>query len=179
MTEEQFRRWATFAIRMAHRGWPHIPRKSRKLVARAVKEVLREVRHDYPLSDVGDWDGYYRDEDGRLVDKKCIVGDAVQTTEEGFNPYYWEDGKSYRGRSSRNERWYDTYWVRVNCCLRAGLDLAVSPSAGVLGFEICDLRRMYRGNIPTWINDGRWVNQKGEQDIPDLNVGKCEVGIWL
>jgi len=36
------------------------------------------------------------------------------------------------------------------CCIRAGFDVAVSQSAGVLGFTAGDLRRMYNGVVQDW-----------------------------
>lgn len=46
-----------------------------------------------------------------------------------------------------------------------------------LRFAIC--AACIAENIPAWINNGEWVNDKGEQDDPDLNKGECAVGIWL
>jgi hypothetical protein len=177
MTPEQYSRWARFAIRMAHRGWKGVPRKSRRTVANGVKAILREVRDHHDLKDVGDWDGYVR-VDGVMECVPVVVSDLVLDYEGEFNPFYYEDGK-HEGRSRRNWAWREKWWSRVECCLRAGLDLASGPSAGVLGFEICDLRRMYRNNIPTWINNGEWENPSGEPVTVDLNRGECAVGIWL
>lgn len=45
MTPEQFRNWQTFSLRMAHRGWERLPRKSRKKVAGMVKEFFRDLQY--------------------------------------------------------------------------------------------------------------------------------------
>lgn len=55
------------------------------------------------------------------------------------------------------EQWDQQFGGPVRCCLRAGLDFACSPSAGVLGFTAGDIRRMYPEGVPDW------VFPKGEQ----------------
>jgi hypothetical protein len=39
----------------------------------------------------------------------------------------------------------------VGSCIRAGLDCASAPSAGVLGFTAGDIRRMYPEGVPEWV----------------------------
>lgn len=192
MTQEQYSRWVRFAIRMAHRGWPRLPRKSRKKVAEMVKDFFRCLDKDL-VPRIRSWDD--TDDCAKCVANRpeaertgnwyklntcgcgTLVCDEVMIHTEDLNPNEYLDGAKEGGRTYR--RWEETWGNRVQCCIRAGLDLASEPSAGVLGFEICDLRRMYRGNIPAWINNGEWVNSKGEHDIPDLNHGECAIGIWL
>jgi|SRR6185369_1250554 len=192
MTEQQFTRWYRFALRMAHRGWPRLPRKSRKKIASMIKDFFRGLDREL-VARIRSWDD--TDKCAKCVANRpeaeqtrnwyklntchcgTLVCDEVQILIEDENPNEYIDGASQGGRDYR--RWEETWGNRVQCCIRAGLDLASEPSAGVLGFEICDLRRMYRNNIPAWINNGKWVNSKGEQDIPDLNQGKCAVSIWL
>lgn len=176
MTEQQFKRWYTFALRMAHRGFPRLPRKSRKKVAEMIKHVISDIRDNYELEEIGDWDGYIDGPNGGLICTPCIVSDCLSDHESCFNPFYYEDGNCEGGRSYRNFQWEEKWWGRVQCCLRAGLDVAVRPSAGVLGFTVCDLRRMYRGNIPAWVNND-WHDPEGRP--ADLNQGECAVGIWL
>lgn len=190
MTTVQYSRWVRFALRMAHRGWPRLPRKSRKKVAEMVKDFFQCLDKDL-VPRIGSWDD--TDECNECVANRpeaestrnwtklnnchcrTLVCDGVTCLLDDRNPheYGYSDGGGYQYR-----RWDETWGCRVRCCIRAGLDLASEPSAGVLGFEICDLRRMYRGNIPVWINNGEWENQRGKAN-PDLNKGECAVGIWL
>lgn len=193
MTSEQYSRWVRFALRMAHRGWPRLPRKSRKRVAGMVKDFFRCLDKEL-VPRIRSWDDTDRCEvcAAALVEARrtqnwrkvntcpcdrTLVCDVVACLVQDRNPCEYNDDVLDGGYQYR--QWDELWGERVRCCIRAGLDLASEPSAGVLGFEICDLRRMYRGNIPAWINDGRWVNDKGEQDYPDLNQGECAVGIWL
>lgn len=73
------------------------------------------------------------------------------------------------------DQWDEQWGGPVRCCIRAGMDLASSPSAGVVGFTACDLRRMYPEGIPDWIN--QFFDGDGEP--VDLNTGDCRVGVWL
>lgn len=174
MTPEQYLRWKNFAIRMAHRGWPRLPRKSRRFVASCVKDFFRSLEQDYLregrwrsntdpgdrnyglLSRIRDWDNTdshstWRDEYGHSSNGPYI-SDIVSGMEEHWNPHYWAyDSRDYK-------RWDERWGTRIRCCIRAGLDVASSPSAGVVGFCVGDLKRMYSGNIPPWI-DAFFVNR--------------------
>lgn len=45
----------------------------------------------------------------------------------------------------------DRWALPVACCVRAALDCAAGPSAGVFGFTAGDLRRAYPDGVPEWI----------------------------
>jgi hypothetical protein len=49
------------------------------------------------------------------------------------------------------EQWDEQWGSPVRCCIRAGLDCASAPSAGVLGFTAGDVRRMYPEGVPEWV----------------------------
>ena len=49
------------------------------------------------------------------------------------------------------DQWDEQWGGPVRCCVRAGLDFASEPSAGVLGFTAGDLRRMYPEGVPDWV----------------------------
>lgn len=48
-------------------------------------------------------------------------------------------------------QWDEQWGGPVHCCVRAGLDFAAAPSAGVLGFTAGDVRRMYPEGVPDWV----------------------------
>ena len=51
----------------------------------------------------------------------------------------------------------DRWASPVACCVRAGMDCASSPSAGVIGFTAGDIRRMYPEGVPDWVKgDEAW-----------------------
>jgi hypothetical protein len=201
MTPEQYNRWARFAIRMAHRGWPRLPRKSRKKIAGMVKEFFGQLgllaEYDATLiSRIRSWDNTDRCaecaanlEEARRTQNwykvntcpcdRTLICDLMMELTDQWNPNYYSDNERGVEGGYRYRQWNDTWGNRVSCCIRAGLDLASEASAGVLGFEVCDLRRMYRNNIPAWINNGEWEDHSGERVTVDLNSGECAVSIWL
>jgi len=69
---------------------------------------------------------------------------------------------------------YDTQWFGpVRCCIRAGVDMACEPSAGVIGFSAGDVRRMYPEGVPDWVfpPDERlqyWLSDKLNGTFTDM-----------
>jgi hypothetical protein len=49
------------------------------------------------------------------------------------------------------EQFSDQWLGPVRCCIRAGIDFACEPSAGVLGFTAGTVRRMYPDGVPDWV----------------------------
>lgn len=87
----------------------------------------------------------------------------------------WDE--KYEDRDTMaHDRFEDDWYGPVRCCLRAGLDLACEPSAGVLGFTVGTLREMYPEGIPGWIADGFLDANESPADIRDCAP---EVSIWL
>ena len=66
---------------------------------------------------------------------------------------------------------FHRFEAQISCCIRAGFDVAVAPSAGVLGFTVGTLRRMYDGDIPDWISN--FFKEPLTDDVPD------DMGVWL
>jgi hypothetical protein len=149
MTAEQYARWKDFSYRMVN-----IVRNARhKSPSRAqVKENITfffECRMD-PYEEwrrVRDWDHTERTDGDR---HPMCVGDHISDLAEHFIPGYWslpyEDEKPGVYDKARN-RWVGP----VACCVRAGLDMASEPSAGVIGFTAGDVRRMYPEGVPAWV----------------------------
>jgi len=151
MTREQFERWRDFAVRMAERGYPDATRHRTDKIQEKVQDYFswREFQNDWP--EIKDWDGNGDD---------YYLGDAVN---EFFDEYrHWKpETETYGGK----------FYSQVTCCIRAGFDMAVKQSGGVLGFTVGDLRRMFDGNVPDWIIKNDW-------DIP-LEQAPDDVPIWL
>jgi hypothetical protein len=176
MTELEYKRWKSFSLRMAHRAFSLRLRKSRRALAWFVKDFFRLLDSDYfqinerlPVAWDSKWgmdnNHHLRSEEflrDRIVSwdnteehptwrdnynhSTCgpFICDIVSMRMEQWNPFYWGDDHRYK-------RWDELWGDRIRCCLRAGIDMAVSPSAGVLGFTAGDLRRMYRGKVPDWV----------------------------
>jgi hypothetical protein len=170
ITHEQYERWKDFSLRMARTCF----KRKRNPDA---EEIEANVEHFFEcLSDaervlIVNWDRsdpyppespYHLDYYGR-IDHPLCVGDLCKEHEDGWDPHYWED------RTSRQrDRDYDQFVSPVVCCIRAGLDMAVAPSAGVAGYTAGDLRKMYPDGVPDWITGGEnhhWYYAfSGEQD---------------
>jgi len=173
MTNEQFARWEDFAIRMAQKCFGRNRRPNRLWI----EEVVRAFFDDFDSDDiccVSNWDhslpypeGHCcRRHDGREWVSPYGVGDMMPE----FLDSYRDDGRRcvcatcnrggwFRDEGCRceeiqelcYEQWDDQWGGPVRCCIRAGLDCASSPSAGVIGFTAGDVRRMYPEGVPEWV----------------------------
>lgn len=146
MTGEQFQRWKDFALRMARACYPGTMRNpSRKWIIARVEEFIDDMEEYHPR--ISDWDSCWSNSAPR--DYPCV---SVRMLE-----YEWEwmpnsikrleDAENLEPFETARERWFGP----VCCCVRAGLDMASEPSAGVVGFTLGDLRKMYPEGIPEWV----------------------------
>lgn len=154
MTPLQYRRWYDFARRMALRGFPDATEERRKKIAKEVRRVLWCMEYDAPA--IVDWDA-----------SPVYVGDRVSELLDGRH-YHEKFLKSGEVEPRRNR-----FLAQVECCIRAGLDVASEPSAGVVGFTVGDIRRMYPLGIPAWIAEFFTVPGPLSDAMPD------DAGVWL
>ena len=192
ITKEQYERWKDFAVRMAKTCFMNRRRPGWKEILSNV-ECFFDYLDPEDLKGIVDWDNsdpyppespYYRRtyrtlcrhchgtkkpdcphscEDGKIYNYASpgYVGDMCSEMSENWNPYYWEDisDKEYQKRDEQ-------FCSPVKCCIRAGLDMAVAPSEGVIGFTAGDIRKMYPQGVPDWITGGRehrwsyWLQDK-------------------
>lgn len=171
MNAEQYERWADFARRMARThygkrsrgrqvGRQYVRAASPEWIAESVEIVLREC---LPKMDrIEDWDGNGDDMNGRRRGLVCVSDlfcDVIYWGEALDEEPEMHDANG-DGPTAAWEAWEEMWAQPVNCCVRAGLDLAGSPSAGVVGFTVGDLRRMYPEGIPSWIT-GQYKGKDG------------------
>ena len=190
MTKLQFERWKDFALRMALL-WPSDPvdGPSREWIRDEVCDFLQHWVPEVEL--VTNWDSgpaYICDRMSQWKTERVeyLMCDLVSTY-----TWHWMNlhvnlfcdsgrcntGELFEGYDTPLEEELTELWSSpVMCCVRAGLDLASAPSAGVVGFTVCDLRKMYPEGIPDWINTGF---KDKDDNLVDLNSGNCDVGIWL
>ena len=152
MNKRQFRRWRSFAIKMAKHAYPNATPARQAKILEAVEWLMWIFEEDQP--GIVSWD--------HSTDGYEYVGDKISTLmyERGWERHELRDG-SLETRFSN----------QVSCCIRAGLDVAAEPSAGVVGFDVGMLRRMYPRGIPDWVNEG--FNVPITDQIPDSE------GVWL
>jgi len=152
MTRLQYRRWYDFARRMALRTMDVTPARRAKIM-KEVRHILWILENDVP--EIASWDG-----------PGCYVGDEVDRIlyDRGHNS---ERQYSNGNVDQREHRFIN----QVSCCIRAGLDVALTPSAGVLGWTVGDLRRMYPLGLPAWV--ASYFVEPITTDVSD------EMGVWL
>jgi hypothetical protein len=130
VTKKQFKRWMWFSMRMAKRAIPCTERRRERILTEIKSYFRSRIQHrDWP--EMEDWDGNAGN---------CCVCDQINEFFDGY--LHWNKKKQEIGGKFFNQ---------ITCCLRAGFDLAVSPSAGVIGFTAEDLRRMWKGKVPGWV----------------------------
>lgn len=162
ITPEQYGRWRDFSIRMALTCFKRKRNPDAAEIERNVEHFFECLSSEDLLSIV-DWDNsdaYPEGSRDHGLDyfghprHAMLVTDMCKEHEDGWNPHYWEDRTD-----AQIDRHYERFVSPVVCCIRAGLDMAVSPSAGVMGFTAGDLRAMYPDGLPDWITGGtnhRW-----------------------
>lgn len=163
MTQEQYERWKDFAYRMARVCYAGNKEPSSEEIVGQLDDVFGdtgELQYEYApgvkaWSLVVDWD-HSELFGGRQADLVC---DLVSGWGEHWNPHYWRSLDSEEEREGPEDdrplfEDSDDQWCGpASACLRAGLDLASSPSMGVLGFTAGDVRRMYPEGVPQWVKD--------------------------
>lgn len=141
MTEEQYERWKDFSTRMVNIV------KSAKAKKPSRKQVLENVNFffdermepDEEWKNVTSWD--------YTKSKGSSPSDHMIELAEDFVPNYWSCG------DDKYEAEQKKFCGPVHCCVRAGLDLACNPSAGVAGFTAGNIREMYPDGVPEWVKD--------------------------
>lgn len=215
MTDKQYEQWKDFALRMARTCWKGRRNPGRKWLEEAVLDVFDSIKvEDLPL--IQDWDNSDAYPEGhpsfrvdRYGDSACppYMGDLLAEWRWDYVPTNARMPTKLASRIERaNDRgdddlaedleraWVDHWSDPVSCCVRAGLDLAVAMSDGVLGFTAGDVRAMYPEGVPDWISrhwdDGESIGVKavipGVGFVPEPK-GPCEkfadmpdnASVWL
>lgn len=186
MTPEQFGRWKDFACRMARHAYPCYREANRKKIEGFVRDFFWTYfdGQSETISGTDSWDQgpdvYVCDlmsdyeTDGIDVAWRCpgdrvadfLDAAAAETFESAYKGWQGEDRDDF-WRYRRKSIWCD----RVRCCVRAGLDVVAEPSAGVVGFRVGDLRRMYPEGLPDWV--AGWFEAPITAETPD------DMGVWL
>lgn len=170
MTPEQYERWQDFATRMAKTCFVQSRRPNRLWI----EEVVADFFDGFPAADivcVESWDNAHAYPEGHSFrrqgphgqwDAPGGIGDHMAeflATYEGYPPYcavcatpgFAAECDCDQVDEMYHEQWQDQWGGPVRCCIRAGLDSANGPAAGVLGFTAGDIRRMYLAGVPDWV----------------------------
>jgi hypothetical protein len=158
MTPEQYKHWKDFAFRMARTCYATNRRPSRDWIVDVLDDFFYELDDADYVGSIISWD----DSDGTNT---CVSDHVTLLLDE------YEDLADYRCPSCRSHcylrdadncqceeiraaaytQWDDQWGGPVHCCIRAGLDMASAPSAGVIGFTAGQVRRMYPEGVPDWV----------------------------
>jgi len=136
-------------MRGARDEWPNMTARRRKKLVWAVKDFLECCEEE--IAEIKDWDNG----PSYVCDQMLDFLDMNSWTHE------WPDGIWREGK----------FADQVSCCFRAGLDVASSPSAGVLGFDVGMLRRMWPRGVPAYV--------RNFFQPPLTNADPPTLGVWL
>jgi len=134
----QFDRWQDFAIRMAQSVFETATKVRQEKIIKNVKDYFSEREFQDDWDGINDWDGNGDD---------YFLGDDV-------NDYF----DIYRHWNSKTGEYEGKFLNQITCCIRAGFDMAVKQSGGVVGFTVGDVRKMFDGKVPDWIKKRDWEN---------------------
>ena len=201
MTQVANERWIDFSTRIARACYADNEQPSLKWILDSLECIFTEIKDD--LSLYTSWDDtepypkdheYYNSKDP--TDRPLLLSSLIS---EGIeDEIYARIHRHSTEKESRvlekllerrdKDRWLEAYnhlknqivhrWSSpVHCCLRAGIDVAKSPSAGVVGFVVGDLKKMYPEGIPDWICD-KWTDKRTGLQA-DLNALPDDLEIVL
>lgn len=174
MTREQYERWVDFATRMA-RTYPQRNAAMREAFESCVVNFIECHTSDgKDIAGVSGWDEG-KNGSGYACDHFSEWWWSTMRVWYDAPRDYYEDRRR-GGTPKAFERWEERWVTPVSCCIRAGLDMASAPSAGVVGFTVGDLKRMYPEGIPAWVSEGM-MDDEGKP--VDLNAEPASQGVWL
>lgn len=173
MTTKQFRKMKVFALRMT----PTAIRGGRwqKELRDHVLEVLSRLdceNFGIHYSTITNWDHHepIPGDDGTCgfawSHPRALLCDFM-------SEYCWDHNlkKEKEDRKGNCEVVDSKMGIALRCCIRAACDVAVAPSAGVLGWTVGDLKKMWKGRkLPKWVTDF-WEG--------DITTAPDEAAIWL
>jgi hypothetical protein len=172
MTLKQFRRMKVFALRMIK----IMPKHHRKALKDHVPNILSHMdceNFSLHYSQIIDWDhsvDWTKEEEAadpsrRHYSKNRLMCDWVGTE---YGEY---DSTLTRERENSDGDYATSLRGSLQCVIRAALDVGASPSAGVVGYTVGDLRKMWAPRpIPKWVI-GFF---KG-----DITKAADDMGVWL
>lgn len=156
MTRLEYGRWINFSIRMAKHAWPNMTEQRKKRLKEEILSFFQWELKDCPdyIAAVDDWDT------SPDRDQYCLCS-SVDSFFDQFE--HWDE--------RTGERKDNRFFTQIVCCIRAGFDIAVKQSGGVLGFTVGDLRRMFPNGLPAWVT---------KDFVPPLTIDTPDSGsIWL
>lgn len=162
MDATQFAHWKQLSLGLARTYQNLTPRRKAKLLEEVENCIEWVVCNG--LDTIGDWDN------GVKIDGR-YGHDSVGTR---VDEYLWESRYEIErkyGRRGRVELVTGRFGQMLSACVRAGFDVAVAPSGGVIGFTVGDLRSIFDGALPDWVSN--FFVPPVDAATPDAE------GVWL
>lgn len=164
--------WSQFAERMAWEVYRwRTPERRRKLIDR-VRDWLDRFWSNYEPHQVADWDGNGAPEIGDYGGWRCYPCDDFTRYMDSDGLSHWHEGKC--------EEINGEFGTQVMCCIRAGFDVAVTPSGGVIGdrFTAGMIRRMFPEGLPDYV-DAFFHGPDTKADAPRFETLPNDMMVWL
>jgi hypothetical protein len=133
MNKTQLRRWKKVSIGLARDCHPNLTEARRAKLVEQVEDCIDTLVWNNGPEAIKNWDGNRG---------SVYVCDAVSN---------FIDERHYHVRTSTSEPYENRFARQVTACVRAGFELAVAPSAGVIGFTVGDLRTIFNRRLPQWV----------------------------
>ena len=163
MDKQQYDRWKDFSLRMAKTCFRNSRRPTSIWIVEQVESWFswRDYQEDW--NEYNSWDQdrwplcdaireFYEDLEPCVRCKACKHENCRQNY-----PHYEDSCPICERKCNCDDIEYAAYgqfsdqWLGpIQCCIRAGIDMACEPSAGVVGFTAGDVRRMYPEGVPEW-----------------------------
>lgn len=180
MTPFQADNWRQFAELMAaetHR-WRTEPRCQR--VVREVRYLIDCFIDSWGLDMIGSWDGnQVNGRGGRMVERYGRPNLEIAYPCDDFDSMLHDRQLSHWDERNSCERQTD-FASAVMCCIRAGFDVAVHPSGGVVGarYTVGMLRRMFPAGLPRYVDDF-FHGPDSDSAAPHLSTLSPAMRVWL
>ncbi len=162
MNQEQFDRWKQVSLGLAKSYKDLTPTRKSNLLEEVDNCIEWVVCNG--LETVDDWDSSVTINGVRHSCASTRVDDFLWENRYEFERHY---------KNGNVELVRGKFGDMLSASVRAGFDMAVAPSAGVVGFSVGDLRDIFDGTIPDWIAD-----QFGDNKAMLLSAAPSE-GVWL
>ena len=174
MTLTQYRRMCVFALRMVKLQ----PRRYRSNCRYWVREMLYRMsckNYGIYYPHIIDWDHSesHTDEEIAAAPWKLCTRKASYLCDylKAHNGMGEQEPELSRERPDKHGDCETVLLTCVTVCIRAACDVAVAPSAGVVGYTCGDLRKMWgQSPLPKWACD--FFSE-------DITNAKDEEAIWL
>jgi hypothetical protein len=153
MNLTQYRRMCVFAMRMVKVIPKHHQRACREHVAEVLSHI-NCVNFSLHYSQIIDWDNSEDYTDEEIAEQPYRrYSSKNRTMCDWVSKEYGEDNSTLTRQTLSKDGDYDTKLrSHLMCCIRAALDVAASPSGGVVGYTVGDLREMWAPRpIPSWV----------------------------